>query len=94
MVARAGASMPAPLAIPPTVYPRARWNAILLTVSVVLIASAAVVPPLREASPSAASSPPSSRSIGSRSPIRPVEHTAISPADSPSVPSAAARARW
>jgi hypothetical protein len=29
--------------------------------------------------------------MGSRSPIRPVEQTAISPADSPSVPSAAAR---
>src|ERR1035438_4078841 len=50
------------------------------------MASAAVVPPprpLRAASARAASSPASSRSIGSRSPMSPVEHTAISPAESP-----------
>ncbi len=84
MVASAGASMPAPLAMPPIVYPPGRWNAILATVSVVLMASAAARPPARDASARAASTPPSNGSMGSRSPIRPVEHTAISPAESAS----------
>src|SRR5215467_4192772 len=84
MVASAGASMPAPLAMPPIVYPSGRWNAILATVSVVLIASAAARPPDREASATAASAPASRRSMGRRSPIRPVEQTAISPAESAS----------
>jgi hypothetical protein len=51
------------------------------TVSVVLIASAAAAPPAADAAATAASTPGSSRSIGSRSPIRPVEQTAISPAE-------------
>src|SRR5262249_32188198 len=66
------------------VYPFGRWNAILATVSVVLIASAAARPPDREASATAASAPASKRSMGRRSPIRPVEQTAISPAESAS----------
>src|SRR5271166_5463267 len=66
-----------------------RRKAIFTTVSVVLIASAAASPPAREASATAASTPGRSLSIGSRSPIRPVEQTAISPA--PTSPSAAAR---
>src|SRR5215813_3123283 len=49
------------------------------------MASAAASPPTREASATAASAPASRSSIGSRSPIRPVEQMAISPADSPSV---------
>src|SRR5271165_59505 len=104
MVASPGASIPAPLAIPPMVQraegvggerfpPRSgggwggrppeeteRRKAIFTTVSVVLIASAAARPPAREASATAASTPGSSLSIGNRSPIRPVEQTAISPA--------------
>jgi hypothetical protein len=56
----------------------------LTTVSVVRIASAACTPPLLSASATAASTAGSSLSIGSRSPIRPVEHTAISPAESSS----------
>ena len=76
--------MPAPLAMPPIVYPPERWKAILVTVSVVLIASAAARPPARDASARAASTPPNNGSMGSRSPIRPVEHTAISPAESSS----------
>src|SRR5271165_6066894 len=127
MVASPGASIPAPLAIPPMVqaaegawaegawaegaWAEGAWGerfpprsggvwggrppeatlrkAIFTTVSVVLIASAAASPPAREASATAASTPGSSLSIGSRSPIRPVEQTAISPA--PTSPSAAAR---
>src|SRR6185437_8179875 len=82
MVARPGASIAAPLAIPPMEYPSGRRKAIFTTVSVVLIASAAARPPAREASATAALTPGSSLSIGSRSPIRPVEQTAISPAES------------
>src|SRR5262245_15950975 len=84
MVASAGAIMPAPLAMPPLVEPSARWKAIVATVSVVLMASAAASPPTREASATAASAPASRRSIGRRSPISPVEQMAISPAESPS----------
>ena len=64
-------------------YPSGRRKAIFTTVSVVLIASAAARPPAREASATAALTPGSSLSMGSRSPIRPVEQTAISPAESP-----------
>ena len=53
-----------------------------MIVSVVRIASAACTPPDRSASATAASTAGSSLSIGSRSPIRPVEQTAISPAES------------
>ena len=84
MVARPGASMPAPLAMPPTVQPspvarRPAWR----RVSVVRIASAASAPPSASSAAAAASTPASSRSIGSRSPIRPVEQTATSPAPMP-----------
>ena len=85
MVARDGASMPAPLAMPPIGdTPSSRRKAILMIVSVVRIASAACTPPDRSASATAASTAGSSLSIGSRSPIRPVEQTAISPAESSS----------
>ncbi len=60
--------------------------------SVVLIASAAARPPARDASATAASIPGSSLSIGSRSPIRPVEQTAISPAESASPAESVSRA--
>ena len=87
MVASAGASMPAPLAMPPMVYRRSAFvppcrKAILTTVSVVRIASAANRPPARDTAATAASTPGSSLSMGSRSPISPVEQTAISPGES------------
>ena len=44
IVASWGASMPAPLAIPPTDHPSPSTTTCLLTVSVVMIASAAAVP--------------------------------------------------
>ena len=84
IVARPGASIPAPFAIPPTVQPSACvTTACLATVSVVRIASAASAPPSAVSAGDAASTPASSRSIGSRSPIRPVEQTATSPAPMP-----------
>ena len=52
-------------------------------VSVVMMASAAAVPPSGDSDPTAAETPASSRSIGSRSPISPVEQTATSPAPIP-----------
>ena len=85
MVASPGASMPAPLAIPPTRKPPAPTASDCLgTESVVMIARAASSAPDTASSGTAASTPASSRSIGRRSPIRPVEQTATSPADSSS----------
>ncbi len=78
MVARPGASMPAPFAMPPTVQSPRVTEAVLWTESVVLIATAASSPPSGESSPPAAAMPAVTRSIGSRTPIRPVEHTATS----------------
>ena len=52
---------------------------VLATVSVVMMAVAAACPPATDAEAAAASTPTSSRCIGSRSPISPVEQTAISP---------------
>jgi hypothetical protein len=81
MVARLGAIMPAPLAKPPTVHPSGCLTAVCLgTVSVVITARAASRPAcLVSASAAvAASTPASSAAIGSRSPIRPVEHTPTS----------------
>ena len=80
MVAMAGASMPAPLAMPPTVQPVPCATVVLGRVSVVMMASAAAGPPSRDRPRTASRTPGSSLSIGSRSPIRPVEHTATSPA--------------
>jgi len=78
MVARLGASIPAPLAMPPTRYPSPVCTVVLGRVSVVMIASAAAGPPSRASPRTAASTPGSSLSIGSSSPIRPVEQTATS----------------
>ncbi len=81
MVARPGASMPAPLAMPPTVQPSwAVTVAVLCTVSVVLMAMAAASPPSSDSAATAVSMPGSSLSMGSRTPIRPVDATATSPA--------------
>ena len=58
------------------------------------MASAAASPPPREASVTQESTAGSSLSIGSRSPIRPVEQTAISPAESPSAAASRSAVRW
>jgi hypothetical protein len=63
-------------------------------VSVVLIASAAGRPPARDAPATAAPTPGSSLSIGSRSPIRPVEQTAISPGESPIAAARCSAVAW
>ena len=81
MVANAGASIPAPLAIPVNFAPLTFEVATFGTLSVVIIA--------REMSSSESivsldeifSTPEMILSIGSKSPIRPVEQTTISPAE-------------
>ena len=94
IVASDGASIPAPLAIAPTVQLSWCSATCLGTVSVVMMARAASSPPV---SPPAISwttsrTPARTLSIGSRSPIRPVEHTAtsIAPVSVPQSDSAAA----
>ena len=95
IVASPGASMPAPLAIPPTRKPPAPTATDCFgTESVVMIARAASSAPETASSGTAASTPASSRSIGSRSPIRPVEQTATSPADSSSAIATHSAVAW
>ncbi len=97
MVARPGASMPAPLAMPPTVQPSLVTTDVLWTVSVVLMAMAAFSPPCSESCAAAVSTPGSSLSIGSSRPMRPVEQTATSTAPRPRTSatfSAVACASW
>ncbi len=65
IVASAGASMPAPLAMPPTTNPSPWATACFGTVSVVMIASAATAPPSSESAACAARTPSSRRSAGS-----------------------------
>ena len=81
MVASAGASIPAPLAMPETCHPSPAEVACLDTESVVMIAVAAASWPCGVSEATAAATPGRSRSIGSRSPMSPVEHTATSPAE-------------
>src|SRR5690606_22277863 len=86
MVAMPGASMPAPLAMPPMLQPApptaaASTTTVLGTVSVVMMATAASWPPASDSAAAAASTPLSSVSMGSRTPMRPVEHTPTSPAE-------------
>jgi hypothetical protein len=83
IVASAGASMPAPLAIPPTVQPAPSCTACLATVSVVMIACAAALPPSSASSAPAAFTPASSRGVSSSGPINPVEQTRTSRAEIP-----------
>ena len=99
MVARPGASMPAPLAMPPMVNSRPSASvpvktACLDTESVVMIAVAAAGPP--SASNSAAATPiaGTSLSIGSCSPIRPVEQTKMSVAEAPSASAVFSAVVW
>src|SRR6185369_3213336 len=96
MVARDGASIAAPLAMPPTTTAPSALvrTACLLTVSVVRIASAAAGPPSAESCAIVRVTPPSSRSIGSRTPISPVEQTATSPAPIPSPPATCSAVTW
>jgi hypothetical protein len=84
IVASAGASMPAPLAIPPAVHPSPPRAACLLRVSVVMIAVAASSPPVPLRASTARSMPDRSFGRSSCSPINPVEHTTTSLAPRPS----------
>ena len=74
--------MPAPLAMPPTDQPSSAKLACFGTVSVVMIASAAAGPPSLPSMGTRSWIPAVILSIGSRTPIRPVEHTATSTRDS------------
>ena len=85
MVASWGASMPAPLAIPPMdqLPPGPSTTTCLLTLSVVMIASAAAVPPSGESAARQPSTPSSRFSRGLVRPISPVEQTTTSTAPMP-----------
>jgi len=83
MVASAGASMPAPLAIPPMRQPLPSTTTCLLTLSVVMIAWAASSPPSAVSAATAASTPRTSTSRSLVRPISPVEHTTTSIAPMP-----------
>jgi hypothetical protein len=78
MVAKPGASMPAPLAMPPTDQPSSAKLACFGNESVVMIASAAVGPPSVLSKGTSLVIPAVSLSIGSRTPMSPVEQTATS----------------
>ena len=81
MVARPGASMPAPFAMPPMVHSPRVTTARFACESVVMIASDAATPP-SALSPAIAASVPAStfaRNVSSPEPMSPVEHTSTSP---------------
>ena len=86
MVASWGASMPAPLAMPPIDQPLPSTTACLLTESVVMIASAAACPPSSDSAAYASSTPWISWSRSFVSPISPVEQTTTSMAPMPRWP--------
>ena len=94
MVASWGASMPAPLAIPPTDQPAPSTTTCLLTESVVMIAWAASSPPSLASDSYAASAPASTWSRGLASPIRPVEQTRTSMAPMPSWSATRSATAW
>ena len=94
IVASAGASMPAPLAMPPTTNPSPCATACFGTVSVVMIASAATAPPSPESAACAARTPSSSCSAGSGRPISPVEQTTTSEAPVPTRSATSSAVRW
>src|SRR3954468_15185976 len=98
IVARLGASMPAPFAIPPTVQPPSGplrcCTVVFGTESVVMIARAASGPPSSESAWTAAETPAVSLSMGSRTPISPVDATAMSIAPRPSSPAACSAVAW
>ncbi len=80
IVASWGASMPAPLAIPPTDQPAPSTTTCLGTVSVVMIARAASSPPSAPSPAYAASTPARTCARSLASPISPVEQTTTSTA--------------
>ena len=86
--------MPAPLAMPLTDQPSPTKVACLETVSVVMIAVAAASCPSTLRAVATASTPGRSRSIGSRSPMRPVEQTTTSPAETPRTSPTFSAVRW
>src|SRR5688572_14079452 len=94
IVARLGASIPAPLAMPPTVQPFRSCTVVFGTLSVVMIARAASGPPSSLRACTAAVTPAVSLSMGSRTPIRPVEATATSIAPIPSSAAACSAVAW
>jgi hypothetical protein len=97
MVAMFGAHMPEPFAKPPMLQPSGCLKtACFGTLSVVITAVAAARPcsaALPRAS-TAALSPGSSLSIGSRSPIRPVEQTPTSIAPMPRIAASSSAVLW
>ncbi len=95
IVARPGASMPAPFAMPPIVQPSRVTTAVFATVSVVMMACAALSPPSELSSVIACAVPARtfSRKTSSPVPMSPVEQTSTSPALMPSS-SAAFSAVW
>ena len=94
IVASPGASIPAPLAMPPIVHPPSWWADCLITVSVVMIAVAAASPPVAASCTQARPIPEVTSVMGSRVPIRPVEQTATSPASIPSAAAVAPAMAW
>ena len=99
MVASPGASMPAPLAMPPMVnsWPSASVpmnSADLGTQSVVMMAVPASGPPSALRAAAAASTPGRILSMGSCSPIRPVEQTKTSVAEMPSTSATFSAVLW
>ncbi len=94
IVASCGASIPAPLAMPPTVHPEPSTTACLLTESVVMIACAASSPPSGESAAWAASAPASSASRELARPMSPVEHTTTSTAPIPAFAATRSATAW
>src|SRR4051812_37706203 len=86
MVARLGASMPAPLAIPPMVHPCPVCTVVLGTESVVMIARAASGPPSADSAFAASVAPASNTSIGRRTPLSPGRGTATAIPPRPRAP--------
>jgi hypothetical protein len=80
--------------MPPTVQPSFVTTDVLWTVSVVLMAMAAFSPPCSLRAAAAFSTPGSSLSMGSRTPMRPVEATATSPAPIPRTSAAFSAVAW
>ena len=78
-MARAGANIPAPFAIPANSAPLMFPVAIFTTESVVMIACALVCNPSLSNKGAIASSPATIFGIGKSSPIKPVEQTITSP---------------
>ena len=94
MVASCGASIPAPLAIPPTDQPAPSTTTCLLTWSVVMIACAASSPPPPARAAYAASAPASTCSRGLARPISPVEQTRTSIAPMPAWSATRSATAW